>query len=110
MAYQREGNAQNQNCESGKAPEEPVALLQAAKACKGHWVNKFGHWPVRTAPRRSYVFPAAVNTNWKTHKHEVSCLTTSKNGDTIASPKEIVESRFLRGLSFLHPFPLGLIQ
>nr|DAH44586.1 MAG TPA: hypothetical protein [Caudoviricetes sp.] len=37
--------------------------MQAAKACKGHWVNKFGHWPVRTAPRRSYVSPAAVNTH-----------------------------------------------
>nr|DAW62233.1 MAG TPA: hypothetical protein [Caudoviricetes sp.] len=61
MAYQREGHAQNQNCESGKAPEEPVALLQAAKACKGHWVNKFGHWPVGIALLPVLCFPAAVN-------------------------------------------------
>ena len=57
MAYQREGHAQNQNCESGKAPEEPVALLQAAKACKGHWVNKFGHWPVGIALLPALCFP-----------------------------------------------------
>jgi hypothetical protein len=41
-----------------------AATDTAAKACKGHWVNKFGHWPVRTAPRRSYVFPAAVNVSF----------------------------------------------
>lgn len=58
MAYQREGNAQNQNCESGKAPEEPVALLQAAKACKGHRVNKFGHWPVGIALLPVLCFPS----------------------------------------------------
>lgn len=58
MACQREGNAQNQNCESGKAPEEPVALLQAAKACKGHWVNKFGHWPVGIALLPVLCFPS----------------------------------------------------
>lgn len=93
MAYQREGHAQNQNCESGKAPEELVAPLQAAKACKGHWVNKFGHWPVGMVlppvlcfPRRSqcefsldkrnrrryYVSVSQQNIGYKTRKRRDS--------------------------------------
>lgn len=49
-------HAQNQNCESGEAPEELVAPLQAAKACMGQRVNKFGHWPVGMALPPVFVF------------------------------------------------------
>lgn len=107
MAYQREGNAQNQNCESGKAPEEPVALLQAAKACKGHWVNKFGHWPVGIAPLPALCFPRRSQYPPKPHECEKSRLTRPRKRITMKSPKDIAKAAFM-GAGFRVPFSGGL--